>query len=130
MSAENVETMRRGYERFIATGDPPEDTMAPGFVWDMSTFRGLPERKRYEGIEGMREFMANWTAAWEDWRLEVEELLDAGDQVVAIVRQNGRSKATGLPVDMPSRSSGRSRTASRRTCGCTRIRRRRSELPG
>jgi ketosteroid isomerase-like protein len=100
MSAENVETMRRGYERFIATGDPPEDTIAPGFVWDMSTFRGWPERKRYEGIEGMRVFMANWTATWEDWWLEIEELLDAGNQVVAIVRQSGLSKATGLPVDV------------------------------
>ena len=43
--------------------------------------------------------MADWLEAWEDWQLEVEELLDAGDQVVAFVRMLGRSKA-GLPVDM------------------------------
>ena len=30
----------------------------------------------------------------------MEDPLDAGDQVVAIVRQSGRSKTTGLPVDM------------------------------
>ena len=36
----------------------------------------------------------------EDWELEVEELLDAGESVVAILRQRGRSKATGLPTDM------------------------------
>jgi uncharacterized protein len=100
MSAENVEIIRRGYAEFIATGAPTEDIMAPEFVWDMSTFRGWPERKTYEGVEGMREFLADWTAAWEDWRLEVEDLIDAGDQVVAIVRQSGRSKTTGLPVDM------------------------------
>jgi ketosteroid isomerase-like protein len=100
MSAENVDIIRRGYEEFIATGAPTEDIMAPDFVWDMSTFRGWPERKTYEGVEGMREFVTDWTAAWEDWRLEVEDLLDAGDEVVAIVRQSGRSKTTGLPVDM------------------------------
>jgi ketosteroid isomerase-like protein len=100
MSAENVEVVRRGYEEFVATGEPPEDIIAPGFVWDMSTFRGWPERKTYEGIEGMREFVADWAGAWEDWRLEVEELIDAGDEMVAIMRQSGRSKATGLPVDM------------------------------
>jgi uncharacterized protein len=100
MSAENVDIIRRGYEHFLATGEPAVQFMDPGFVWDMSTFRGWPERRRYEGIEGMREFVADWTDAWEDWRLEVEELLDAGDEVVAIVRQSGRSKATGLPVDM------------------------------
>ncbi len=32
--------------------------------------------------------------------LEVEELHPAGDKVVAIVRQRGRAKETGLPVDM------------------------------
>jgi ketosteroid isomerase-like protein len=100
MSAENVDIIRRGYEEFIATGEPTEDIMAPEFVWDMSTFRDWPERKTYEGVEGMREFIGDWTAAWEDWRLEVEDLADAGDEVVAIVRQSGRSKTTGLPIDM------------------------------
>ena len=66
----------------------------------MSTFGNWPERQTYEGIEGAREFLADWTSAWEDWRLEVKELLDAGDEVVAIVHQSGRSKATGLEVDM------------------------------
>jgi len=44
--------------------------------------------------------MRDWWEAWEDWELEVEELLEAGESVVAIVRQRGRSKATGLPADM------------------------------
>jgi hypothetical protein len=52
MSADNVEIIRRGYERFIATGDPDEDIMAPDFVWDMSTFSGWPERKANEGVRG------------------------------------------------------------------------------
>jgi len=100
MSAENVEIIREGYARFIATGEPLGDLMSPDFVWDMSTFRGWPERKTYEGIEGTREFLEDWVSAWEDWRLELKDLIDAGDQVVAIVHQSGRSKATGLPVDM------------------------------
>jgi len=100
MSAENVETIRRGYEHVIATGDLLEDIAHPDFVWDMSTFRNWPERQTYDGIEGARTFLADWTSAWEDWRLEVKELLDAGDDVVAIVHQSGRSKATSLPVDM------------------------------
>jgi ketosteroid isomerase-like protein len=100
MSAENVEIMRRGYERFIATGDLDEAITAPDFIWDMSTFRGWPERQTYEGIDGTREFLATWVGAWEDWELDVEELLPAGDRVVAILRQRGRAKATGMPVDM------------------------------
>ena len=100
MSAENVEIIRRGYEEFLATGELAERITAPEFVWDMSTFHGWPERQTYQGIEGTREFLADWVGAREDWRLEVRDLVDAGDDVVAIVHQSGRSKATGLEVEM------------------------------
>jgi ketosteroid isomerase-like protein len=96
----NLELMRRGYEEFIATGELNPDRLDPEFVWDMSTFRGWPERQTYEGLDGAREFLASWVGAWEDWSLTVEELHPAGDKVVAFLRQRGRSKATGLPVDM------------------------------
>jgi ketosteroid isomerase-like protein len=99
MSQENVERLRRGYELWLATGDFPDDTH-PDFVWDMSTFRGWPERPTYPGSEGAREFLANWNAAWEDWELEVEDYIDAGERVIAIVRQRGRSKTSGVSVEM------------------------------
>jgi ketosteroid isomerase-like protein len=100
MSAENVEIVRGGYEHVIATGELLEGIAHPDFVWDMSTFGNWPEQQTYDGIEGARQFLADWTGAWEDWRLEVRELIDAGDDVVAIVHQSGRSRATGLVVDM------------------------------
>jgi ketosteroid isomerase-like protein len=100
MSAENVEIVRLGYDEFLATGELVERITAPEFVWDMSTFHGWPERRTYEGPEGTREFLTDWVGAWEDWRLEVRELIDAGDDVVAILHQSGRSKTTGLEVDM------------------------------
>jgi ketosteroid isomerase-like protein len=100
MSAENVEIVRRGYEQFIETGEILGDLVAPGFVWDMSTFRGWPERKAYEGAEGIREFLDEWGEAWGEWRLEVVEIKDAGDDVIAILHQTGSSKTTGLEVEM------------------------------
>ena len=38
--------------------------------------------------------------AWEDWELEIDSLHDAGDRVVALLRQRGTSKAAGMPVEM------------------------------
>ena len=35
-----------------------------------------------------------------DWRLDVLDLVDAGDEVVAVLHQSGTSKTTGLQVDM------------------------------
>ena len=100
MSQENVEVARRGYEHFSASGDMLAEMLDPDFVWDMSTFRGWPERQEYPGIEGARRFNAEWADAWDDWEVVVEDYVDAGEQVVVLVRQRGRSKASGVPVDM------------------------------
>jgi len=101
MSQENVEIVRRGYAHRQATGDFLEEIIAPDFVWDMSTFRGWPERQFYEGLEQARSFIRDWTAAFDDWEIEVDEVHDAGgDKVVGILRQRGRSQTTGLPVEM------------------------------
>jgi ketosteroid isomerase-like protein len=98
--SDNIETLRRGYEHYAATGDFLVEIMTPDFVWDMSTFAGWPEQPMYDGVEGAREFARGWLGAWQDWELEVEGFHDAGEKVVAIVRQRGRAKATGMPVEM------------------------------
>jgi ketosteroid isomerase-like protein len=100
MSQENVDVVRRGYARFSELGEISGELTAPDFVWDMSKFSGWPEQQTYEGIEGARTFLRDWTEAWDDWSLEIVELHDAGEQVVAVMRQHGRSKTTGLNVDM------------------------------
>ena len=100
MSQENVENVRAGYEQFASTGHFVAENATPDFVWDMSHFHGWPEQTVYNGPEGAETFLREWAAAWDDWELDVEALHDAGDKVVALVRQRGRSKAAGLPVDM------------------------------
>jgi ketosteroid isomerase-like protein len=101
MSEENVEIVRRGYAHRQARGDFLAEVLAPDYVWDMSHFRGWPEQQTYEGIEEARRFIRDWTAAFDDWEIEVLALHDAGgDKVVGVLRQRGRSKTTGLPVDM------------------------------
>jgi len=100
VSQENAEIVRRGFAHFQATGDLLEEIMAPDFGWDMSKFTGWPERQVYEGIEGARGFVRDWSDAWDDWQLDVEAFYDTGDKVVAVVHQRGKSKTTGLPVDM------------------------------
>ena len=101
MSQENVEVVRRGYAYRQARGDFLVEVLAPDYVWDMSHFSGWPEQQTYEGIEEARRFIREWTAAFDDWEIELVSLHDAGrDKVVGVVRQRGRSKTTGLPVDM------------------------------
>ena len=96
MSQENVEIIRRGYERFVATG---EIRAHPDLVWDLSKLN-WPGQQIYLGAEGANRFNAEWAAAWDDWEFVPEDYIDAGERVVVIVDQRGRSKATGIPVDM------------------------------
>jgi ketosteroid isomerase-like protein len=101
MSRENVEMVKRGYEHFATTGDVLVEIMHPDFVWDMSKFRDWPEQQIYPGLEGARQFLSDWGETWDGgWELEVRDLLDAGDQVVAIMHQRGSSTASGLTVEM------------------------------
>jgi len=95
-----VELVRRGYEQFSRSKTLAVEHAAPDFAWDMSHFHGWPEQQVYEGVRGAERFLEEWTSAWDDWDLELQELHDAGDKVVAIHRQHGRSRSTGIRADM------------------------------
>ncbi len=82
MSEQNVEVVRRSWEHFRTTGGPDEELLAPGFVWDMSTFRGWPEQQQYEGAGGVRAFLREWVGAFDDRSIELESVHDAGEDVV------------------------------------------------
>jgi ketosteroid isomerase-like protein len=101
MSQENREVVQLGFEHLLATGELLENIFAPGFVLDMSTFRDLMDlQSHYEGADGMRRFLREWTEPFEEWQIEVDALHDAGDKVVALCQQRARAKASELPVDM------------------------------
>ncbi len=98
MSQEQLDIIRRGYEYYKAVGELPARAH-PDFVWDVSGLR-WPGRQIYPGAEGATQFLAEWAEAWDDWGIEVEEYIDAGEHVVVIISQRGRAKATGIPVHM------------------------------
>jgi len=84
--------MRTRKPRDGSTHGSSRPTSSGKFPW--------PEQQLYEGADGAQAFLDDWTDVWDDWEFEVEAFADAGDKVVAIVRQRGRAKATGMTVDM------------------------------
>ncbi len=117
MSQENVEIIRRGYEHFSASGG---DIRAhPDLIWDVSNL-GWPEQQIYRGPEGAMQFNAEWAAAWDDWEMVPEDYIDAGERVVVILNQRGRSKGTGIPSRCASLRCGRSGTDRGSGCSCMR----------
>jgi ketosteroid isomerase-like protein len=58
-----------------------------------------PGAGTYHGHEGVVEAMTKWTGAWDDYRVEVEELVDLGEHVLARTRHHGRGKGSGAEVE-------------------------------
>jgi ketosteroid isomerase-like protein len=96
MSQENVEIVRRIYDGYLSGDyDAAFAAIDPAVEFD-GTAR--PEGNVYHGHEGLAEALRTWTGTWEVWRLEVVEIIDAGDKAVAVERQSGRGRGSGVPL--------------------------------
>lgn len=53
------------------------------------------------GFEGFVEAWRDWTGAFASFRIELEEMVDAGDNVVSLVRQIGIPKGADAEIETP-----------------------------
>ena len=98
MSEENVEVVRRALEAFsqgdleaiFAACDPEIELQVSDAYFDAP--------RTYHGHEGIRELFAAQAEVFDPFRLEPEELLDAGDRVLVIARAGGLARASGVEV--------------------------------
>ena len=58
----------------------------------------VADQDTYVGRDGVRAFWTAWTDSFEGFRLEVEDLIDAGDDVVVVARISGQGIASGAGV--------------------------------
>jgi ketosteroid isomerase-like protein len=98
MSEENVERVRESYEFVDREHEPDFDLAHPDIRWH--TRADLPDMATYRGHDGVARLMTEWFGAFEDLRVDVEELIDAGDRVVAVLRLHGRARGSTNEVDM------------------------------
>ena len=98
MSIENVEIVRRTVDAY-PSGDV-EAVLAdydPEVVFDVSSAR--PEGGVFWGREGVEEGIQAWVGRWAEYRFEVEDIIDAGDRVLMIIREFGRGEGSGVEVN-------------------------------
>jgi len=99
MSEDNVRLVRLGFEA-IARGDLAlvEEFTESDVV--MVQPPEVPDAKTYEGRGAIREAMEDWPTQWEDFRMDLVEIIDAGDDaVVSVTRHRGRGRESGIEMD-------------------------------
>lgn len=98
MSAENVERVRQSYEFVDREHEPDFDLLHPDIQWH--TRADLPDTATHRGHDGAATLMSEWFGAFDDLRVDVEELIDRGDRVVVVLRLHGRVRGSAHEVDM------------------------------
>jgi ketosteroid isomerase-like protein len=94
MSEENVEIVRRVVEAFNRWGVNPRRERNPDIPpllhteIEFHTYAGVPEPGVYRGRDAVIEYHERVFGQFESVRVELEELLSAGDRVVVISRQH------------------------------------------
>lgn len=98
MSQENVDLVRRMQEAFL--GPHPERALTfcdTDVEYDASE---RPDGKIWHGRSGVRAALTEWGDTWDDWEVETERYVEAGDDKVLILwRERGRGKRSGIPME-------------------------------
>ncbi len=59
----------------------------------------MPDARTFHGHDGFIAAIGHWSGEFDDFQVELERLIDAGDTVITFVRQVGRGKQSGVPVE-------------------------------
>ena len=102
MSQENVDVVRRLYEAWLADDyETVFQTCDPGMRLNPdseATWVGIDDS--YVGHEGLRRYMAAVYQAFDGYRPEVEQLIDAGEgRVLTLAIEHGRGRGSGAEVE-------------------------------
>src|SRR3954454_4824634 len=106
MSQENVEIVRGVMELLSRAGMSEAaatallDRFAPNVHIDMT--RRVINPDTYEGHAGLRRLGSEVAEVWEEFRIEPERFIDAGDRVIVIETRRGRGKGSGIEVEQRS----------------------------
>jgi ketosteroid isomerase-like protein len=100
MSQENVEIRNEAVRRFIAAFESDDEafreTLHPDIEWYPIEENRTPTR----GVDAALWNRNAWLDTWEEHHLDLEEVVEEGDSVVADVHITARGRGSGVEVDV------------------------------
>jgi ketosteroid isomerase-like protein len=95
MSERNVELVRRAVPNLDVFWGMLDEYV----VWDVRAYPGVDLGPVHVGREDVIKSSRHYWGTFDDYRVEIEEIIDAGQSVVLVVREVGRGKGSGAPVE-------------------------------
>jgi ketosteroid isomerase-like protein len=100
MSQENVEVVREAFESYLGGDLEKTAQLLDPEVEFHGTVGGLEEGRVAHGLpEAVQVFEEEDLEAWEERRLEAEEFIDAGDDVVVLLHEYRRGRGSGVELE-------------------------------
>jgi ketosteroid isomerase-like protein len=69
---------------------------------ELSEWPTGPGAQTYHGHDGVRQALQSWFEAWEWMHVEIEDILESGDQVLVTSRQHARGRGSAVEVEIRS----------------------------
>ncbi len=96
MSEEDVDIVRKWLWAFDNDADAFRQLTHPEIEWMPFEENHTPSH----GVDGAMRIRNGWIDAWAEHRIDVEEMLDGGDDVFASALLTGSGKASGAGVEV------------------------------
>jgi ketosteroid isomerase-like protein len=97
----DVASLFRDDRLFASTAEAVEGLLHPD-VESVPAWRG--PGTTYSGIDGFREMWIDWLEPWATYYVQVDEMIEAGDSVVVLVRDRARRHDMDVEVELISGS--------------------------
>jgi ketosteroid isomerase-like protein len=104
MSSENVESMRAVAEAFNRRDVEGLERLLAEDAEIVPIRAALESGTVYRGPDAAAQWYAAVDASWDELRVEVEDVRDGGDRVLAFGRIRGRGRGSGATIDVQSAS--------------------------
>jgi ketosteroid isomerase-like protein len=98
MYAEDVASLLNAYSAFNDGGGVEAILQHLGSEFQVRDRESSPDRETRFGREGVKQLFDSYMEAFDALRLEPEEFIEFGDQIVVSLRQRVRGKGSGAEV--------------------------------
>jgi ketosteroid isomerase-like protein len=99
MPTPNVELVRRIYEEFNETLELPRWALRDDVEWQPPSDE--PDNACRFGADAVTAYVREWASTFDNYRCELDELIDQGNCIVAPVHLHGRIGTSGQELSIP-----------------------------